>query len=159
ARVVVTSKRHELDELLRFNFREDPGSVSITARRKHGRFFGWVRSGESVHWEIQVPDRTQIDIDTSGGAIRIAGLRGDAKLQTSRLRGGPSASRGFAVTRSSSPPAAPLRLATTSATCRAIPPAEESSSPGFAERSAWRPPAAASKAPSSTARWAGTRAE
>src|SRR4029453_10737721 len=83
ARVVVTSKRQELDELLRFNFREDPGSVSITARRKHGRFFGWVRSGESVHWEIQVPDRTQIDIDTSGGAIRTAGVRGDAKLETS----------------------------------------------------------------------------
>jgi DUF4097 and DUF4098 domain-containing protein YvlB len=83
ARLVVTSKRHELDELLRFDFREDPGSVSITARRKHGRFFGWVRSGESVHWEIQVPDRTEVDLDTSGGAIRIAGLQSNAKLETS----------------------------------------------------------------------------
>jgi DUF4097 and DUF4098 domain-containing protein YvlB len=81
---VITSRRRDLDELLRFSFREDPGSVSVTARRKHGRFFGWLNwDGDSVHWEVQVPAQTELDIDTSGGGIKIAGLRSDAKLDTS----------------------------------------------------------------------------
>jgi DUF4097 and DUF4098 domain-containing protein YvlB len=84
ARLLITSRRRDLDELLRFSFREDLGSVSVTARRKHGRFFGWVNwGGDSVHWEVQVPAQTELDIDTSGGGIKIAGLRSDAKLDTS----------------------------------------------------------------------------
>jgi hypothetical protein len=82
ARLVITSRRHELDELLRFTFREDPGSVSISAKRKRGRIFGWNR-GDSVRWEVQVPAQTELDIDTSGGRIKIAGLRSDARLETS----------------------------------------------------------------------------
>jgi hypothetical protein len=82
-RMVVTSRRRAVDDLLRFDFREDPGSVGVTARRKHGRIFGWVGSGESVHWEVQVPAQTQLDIDTSGGRIKIEGLRSDARLKTS----------------------------------------------------------------------------
>ncbi|HEY3171220.1 MAG TPA: hypothetical protein VGK86_01465 [Thermoanaerobaculia bacterium] len=39
ARLVVTSKRRELDDLLRFTFREDPRSVSVTARRRGGHVF------------------------------------------------------------------------------------------------------------------------
>ena len=83
ARLVVTSRRRELDELLRFTFREDVGSVSVTARRRHGHLFPWNRSGGDVHFEIQVPTQTAVDIDTSGGAIRIAALRSEAKLETS----------------------------------------------------------------------------
>jgi hypothetical protein len=84
ARLVITSRRRDLDELLRFTFREDPGMVSVTARRKHGRVFRWFNwNGDSVHWEVQVPAQTELDIDTSGGGIKITGLRSDAKLETS----------------------------------------------------------------------------
>lgn len=84
ARIVVTSKRRELDDLLRFTFREDAGAVSITARRRHGHVFGWFNSGgEPVHWEIQVPEQTRVEIDSSGGAIKVASLRSDARLRTS----------------------------------------------------------------------------
>ena len=83
ARVVITSKRRDLNDLLRFTFREEADSVSITARHKRGRLFGWVRSGDSVRWEVQVPDRTVLDIDTSGGGIHVNALRASAKLETS----------------------------------------------------------------------------
>jgi DUF4097 and DUF4098 domain-containing protein YvlB len=83
ARLVITSRRRDLDKLLRFNFREDAGAVSVTAKRRHGRIFGWVNRGDSVHWEIQVPAETVLDIDTSGGGIKIAALRSDANLETS----------------------------------------------------------------------------
>lgn len=84
ARLVITSRRRTLDDLLRFTFREDAGSASVTARRRHGHFFPWISwSGGDVHFEIQVPAQTALDIDTSGGAIKIAGLRSKAKLETS----------------------------------------------------------------------------
>jgi DUF4097 and DUF4098 domain-containing protein YvlB len=83
ARLVITSRRRSLDDLLRFTFREDAASASVTARRRHGRLFSWNRSGGDVHFEIQVPMQTALDIDTSGGAIKIAGLRSEAKLETS----------------------------------------------------------------------------
>lgn len=84
ARLVITSKRRDLDELLRFSFQENPGSVTVTARRKHAHSFRWFGGhGASVHYEIRVPARTLLDIDTSGGAIRIAAMRSEARLQTS----------------------------------------------------------------------------
>lgn len=84
ARLVITSKRHDLAELLRFSFREEPGSVSITARRRHGQLFGWFSSQrDAVHWEVQVPEETRVEIKSSGGAIRIASLTSDARLETS----------------------------------------------------------------------------
>jgi DUF4097 and DUF4098 domain-containing protein YvlB len=84
ARIVITSRRRDLDELLTFAFREEPGSVSVTARRKHGRLFGWVNfGGDSVHWEVQVPAQTELGIDTSGGGIKIDGMRSEARLETS----------------------------------------------------------------------------
>jgi DUF4097 and DUF4098 domain-containing protein YvlB len=83
ARLVITSRRHDLNELLRFNFREDPGSVTVTAKRLRGRILGWLNRGDSVHWEVQVPAETAVDLDTSGGRLKISGLRSDAKLETS----------------------------------------------------------------------------
>lgn len=82
-RLVVTSKRRDLDELLRFTYQEDPGSVSVTARRKRGHLFPWIGHHGSVHYEIRVPARTLLDVDTSGGAIQVSALRSEARLQTS----------------------------------------------------------------------------
>jgi hypothetical protein len=84
ARLVITSKRRDLDELLRFTFQEDPGSASVTARRKRAHVFPWIGNhGGSVHYEIRVPARTLLDINTSGGAIQISAIRSEAQLQTS----------------------------------------------------------------------------
>ncbi len=83
ARLVITSKRRDLDELLRFTFQEGSGSASVTARRKGGSIFPWLGHHGSVHYEIKVPARTLLDIDTSGGAIQIFAIRSEARLQTS----------------------------------------------------------------------------
>ena len=84
ARLVVTSRRRDLDEILRFSFQENPGSVTVSARRKRTHIFPWLgRNSGSVHFEIKVPARTLLDIDTSGGAIQISGTRSEARLETS----------------------------------------------------------------------------
>jgi DUF4097 and DUF4098 domain-containing protein YvlB len=84
AHVVVTSKRRDLDELLRFSFQENPGSVTVTARRKRGHVFPWLGGNSgSVHFEIRVPAQTLLDVDTSGGAIQVSAMRAEARLETS----------------------------------------------------------------------------
>ncbi|HTR04879.1 MAG TPA: hypothetical protein VMN82_16945, partial [Thermoanaerobaculia bacterium] len=81
AHLLITSKRKDLDELLTFRFDEGAGSVAVIAKKKHRSWFS-SESG-SVHYEIRVPAQTRLSIDTSGGAIKIAGLRSPAKLDTS----------------------------------------------------------------------------
>lgn len=83
ARVVITSKRKDLDELLTFRFEEGAGVASITARRKH-KFNIFSGAGrDNIQYEIQVPAATKLSIDTSGGAITISGMRDVATLETS----------------------------------------------------------------------------
>jgi len=83
ARVVVTSKNDDLDDLLHLRFEEGPGSVTISGRRKHpiSSFFGSI--GRNVGFEVEVPAKTRVTIDTSGGSIVLRSLDGDAKLETS----------------------------------------------------------------------------
>jgi DUF4097 and DUF4098 domain-containing protein YvlB len=84
ARLVVTSRRRDLDEILRFSFQENPGSVTVSARRKRAHIFPWLGGySGSVHFEVKVPARTLLDIDTSGGPIQISGMRSEARLETS----------------------------------------------------------------------------
>jgi DUF4097 and DUF4098 domain-containing protein YvlB len=79
-RLTVTSRR-DLEDLLRFEFQEAPGSVTVTARRRHR--LSWFGDGGRVHYEIQVPAETALDIDTSGGSISISATRSGARLDTS----------------------------------------------------------------------------
>lgn len=83
ARVVVTSKRDEIADLLFFRFDEDAGSATVVAKRKHpiASFFSGGRDG--VHFEVEVPAATRVTLDSSGGSIGIEALRGEANLETS----------------------------------------------------------------------------
>jgi hypothetical protein len=82
AHVVVTSRRSDIERLFDLDFQERPGAVEVTARRKRRLLFD-VRNYGSLHFEVRVPARTRLVIDTSGGSIRVAGTRGDADLETS----------------------------------------------------------------------------
>ncbi len=82
AHVVITSRRKDLDELMTFRFDENPGLVSITARKKH-KFDWFSGSGGHVEYEIRVPTETRVWIDTSGGGITVSGIHGAVKTDTS----------------------------------------------------------------------------
>jgi len=78
--IVVTSRR-DLDDILSIQFDEGAHSARVTARSKHHGWFG--DDGGRVHWEIQVPAETALDVHTSGGGIQIEGIRAASKLDTS----------------------------------------------------------------------------
>jgi DUF4097 and DUF4098 domain-containing protein YvlB len=83
AHIVITSKRKELEDLLTFRFEEGVASASVVARRKHPTSSWFSSNGGSVHYEIRVPAETRLTVDTSGGSIRVSGMRLAAKLETS----------------------------------------------------------------------------
>ncbi|MBC8647902.1 MAG: DUF4097 family beta strand repeat protein [Thermoanaerobaculia bacterium] len=82
AHIVVTSRRSDIERVFHLDFQERPGGVEVTARRKR-RFLFDVGNYGSLHFEVRVPARTRLQIDTSGGSIRVTGTRGDADLETS----------------------------------------------------------------------------
>lgn len=81
-RVVVISKSRDLDEIFDISQTEAPGRVEIVAK-KRGNWTSWWGSGDRVRWEIEVPQQTATDIDTSGGSITVTTLRAPSKLDTS----------------------------------------------------------------------------
>jgi DUF4097 and DUF4098 domain-containing protein YvlB len=92
AKVVITSRRDDLEHLMDFDFEESPGLVRVTGRKKGGAIFGW-HEGISLHYEVEVPSETRLEISTGGGGIKVYAMRRDADLNTS---GGGIEVEGFA---------------------------------------------------------------
>ena len=83
AHIVITSKRKELEDILTFRFEEGAASASVVARKKHLTSSWFSSNGSSVHYEIRVPAETKLTVETSGGSIKVSGMRLPAKLDTS----------------------------------------------------------------------------
>ena len=81
-RVVITSRRKDLDELLTFRYEESAGLASIVARKKH-KFDWFTSSGNYVQYEVRVPTESRVWIDTSGGGITISNIHGTVRADTS----------------------------------------------------------------------------
>jgi DUF4097 and DUF4098 domain-containing protein YvlB len=83
ARVIVTSKKDDLESEFSFRFEEEPGGVAVTAQRKGSlSWLGWMRT-TSLHFEVQVPHRTAIRLQTRGGSLSLKEVEGEATLLTS----------------------------------------------------------------------------
>ena len=80
AHVVVTSNRADLEDLFVFRFDEEPGAVRIEVRRRGA--LPWPKSLE-MRMEVQVPTKTNVDIRTGGGDVKVRHLEGDTNLETS----------------------------------------------------------------------------
>jgi Toastrack DUF4097 len=79
ARIIITSNRDDLQSLYNFNFESGSGQARVTARRK---WFQWF-SDVNLHFDITVPTRTRISIQTGGGTVKASSLQGDQRLETS----------------------------------------------------------------------------
>jgi len=82
-RLVVTSKREDINELLSFHYEEGDRSAAVIARRRHPLSFWLGNWGSSVRFEVEVPAETAVNVHTSGGGISLAALRSPAKIETS----------------------------------------------------------------------------
>ena len=82
-RLVVTSRRDDINDLLSFRYEEGGHSASVIARKKHHLDFLFGNWGSSVRFEVEVPAQTAVTVHTSGGGISLAALRSPAKIETS----------------------------------------------------------------------------
>jgi DUF4097 and DUF4098 domain-containing protein YvlB len=82
-RLVVTSRRDDINDLLSFRYEEGGRSASVIARKKHHLSSWFGNWGSSVRFEVEVPAQTAVNIRTSGGGISLAALRSPARIETS----------------------------------------------------------------------------
>ncbi|HEV2177605.1 MAG TPA: DUF4097 family beta strand repeat-containing protein [Terriglobia bacterium] len=83
AHVVITSNRDDIASLFDFSFDSSGGTAHVTARKKQ-HWGGW--HNLSLHFDVQVPTDTGVEVKTGGGSVEISHLTRDANLDTS---GGP----------------------------------------------------------------------
>jgi DUF4097 and DUF4098 domain-containing protein YvlB len=83
--VTVTSSRDDLDRRFDFRFEESAGAVRVTATRRgswlSSLFHGWFSN--NVRFEVHVPRKTAIDVDTAGGGITVSSVTGAVDVHTS----------------------------------------------------------------------------
>jgi DUF4097 and DUF4098 domain-containing protein YvlB len=80
AHVVVTSNRDDLEELFTLNFSEEPGAVRLEMHKRSLQL--WPKRLE-VRIEVDVPTRTNLEIRTGGGDVKVNHLEGETNLETS----------------------------------------------------------------------------
>jgi hypothetical protein len=80
AHIVVTSNRDDLEELFTFRFNEEPGAVRLEMRKRSAE--PWPKRLQ-VRMEVEVPTKTNVDIRTGGGDVKVSHLEGDTNLETS----------------------------------------------------------------------------
>jgi DUF4097 and DUF4098 domain-containing protein YvlB len=87
--VVITSNRDDLEANLELDIEEEPGVVRLSAFRREPKNWFW----EAFRWstadpfkleyQIRVPTSTSLEIDTSGGPVRIFDVQGTIELKSS----------------------------------------------------------------------------
>lgn len=82
ARVVITSKRDDLESQVNLAFDESPGRVEVRLDRK-SKVSSWFKRNPGVKFEIEIPRDTRLSVDTSGGSISVEAIEGPSRLDTS----------------------------------------------------------------------------
>src|SRR5882724_51531 len=78
--------RARADELFanhEVKFLEDPTTVSVVAKTKDNKIWSRIRNNLQVRYEVNIPKKFDVDLNTSGGDIILDDLQGEAVAHTS----------------------------------------------------------------------------
>ena len=65
-------------------FTQDGSSITVTARNKSKKLVSWGRQPWlEIHYEVNLPKKFNVDLNTAGGDIHVEALEGDAVARTS----------------------------------------------------------------------------
>lgn len=82
ARMVVTSGRDDIES--KFDFHVEDGADQVTVRvDKRSSLRSWLGWSGNLHFEIEVPAATRLNIETAGGSIVVEGIDDEVRLDTS----------------------------------------------------------------------------
>ncbi|UCD38472.1 MAG: hypothetical protein JSW54_03065, partial [Fidelibacterota bacterium] len=85
-RKVLFGRGGDADEILEdfdIKFKHSGKDVSIYAESKHDWDWLWDNVRLRIHYAITVPERYNLDLNTSGGSIEISDLEGEVECKTS----------------------------------------------------------------------------
>jgi hypothetical protein len=80
AHVTIESNRSDLENLFEFQFLEEPGAVRVVANRRGPAY---EVKNLHLHFEVEVPKQTNLELRTGGGDVKVRGIMGDTNLHTS----------------------------------------------------------------------------
>ena len=83
AEIVLTSRRDDIEERYDLSFESSGGDATVRVKRRGSRLSSWLRSGDSMHFEVRVPRQVEVSVDTAGGRIDLESIDGEADLRTS----------------------------------------------------------------------------
>jgi len=85
ARLLITSRSEDLLSRFELEADESDGNLEISFEKQGSRMKSWMSwgRGESVKFEIELPSRTRVEIDTSGGSIIAENFDDEVGLDTS----------------------------------------------------------------------------
>jgi hypothetical protein len=84
--LLVTSERDDLVRRMDFQFDVQTGAVRVKATRRSHLVSDWLRSWgwtDRLRFEVHVPRRTGVAVQTAGGSVRVTDLVGGARVRTS----------------------------------------------------------------------------
>lgn len=84
AHVVLTSDKDDFDSRFDLKFEELPGELRVTMKKKDSltSWTSWFNNAK-IRFEIQVPTKTNTELQTGGGHVILRSLDGDANAGTS----------------------------------------------------------------------------
>lgn len=84
ARVVMTSPKDGVADRYNLVFEEHAGGVTVRADRKDPTsWLGIWKSSDNLKWEVTLPTDCEVKLETSGGSISVANVRGPVDADTS----------------------------------------------------------------------------
>ena len=83
ANVVISSEGYNIQSRVDFSFDDDGNVVHIRERRRYWDPFEFLFDPLGLHYQIQVPKTTTLEIKTGGGNIRVYSMASHAELWTS----------------------------------------------------------------------------
>jgi len=82
ARVEITSSRDDFEAMYDISFEEVADGVVVRVKKRN-KVAGWFKSSGHARFQIEVPEQTRLDIDTSGGSIEVDAIEAPVRLDTS----------------------------------------------------------------------------
>ena len=82
-KVVITSSRDDIEDRFDFSFDDSGSGATVRVKRRGGLLRRWFDSGGHLHFDVRLPARATVFVDTSGGRIELRDIQGDVDLRTS----------------------------------------------------------------------------
>ena len=82
-RVVITADRDDIEDRFDLTFEELSGRVEVRLRKRGTWSRNWWGRTGDLHFDVEVPRQTNLELDTSGGSISARNIDGTADVDTS----------------------------------------------------------------------------